>query len=48
MGVIGLQKSEQDAIFKVLSSVLWLGNVVFSENDEGHATITDMDGNLDG
>ncbi|KAI8331545.1 P-loop containing nucleoside triphosphate hydrolase protein [Chlamydoabsidia padenii] len=43
MGVIGLQKSEQDTIFKTLSSILWLGNVVFSENDEGHATITDMD-----
>ncbi|KAI8097112.1 P-loop containing nucleoside triphosphate hydrolase protein [Halteromyces radiatus] len=43
MGIIGLQKSEQDCIFQILASILWLGNVVFSENEEGHATIVDMD-----
>ncbi|CAO3593922.1 unnamed protein product [Absidia cylindrospora] len=43
MGIIGLQKSEQDTIFQTLASVLWLGNIVFSENEEGQAIITDMD-----
>ncbi|KAI9469759.1 MAG: P-loop containing nucleoside triphosphate hydrolase protein [Benjaminiella poitrasii] len=43
MDVIGLQKNEQDEIFKMLSVILWLGNVVFTENEEGHAAVTDPD-----
>lgn len=44
MGVIGLQKHEQDEIFKTLAIILWLGNIVFVENDDGNAMISDMDG----
>jgi myosin-1 len=45
MDVIGLQEAEQDAIFKMLAVILWLGNVVFGEDDEGLATVADSDGN---
>ncbi|EIE91065.1 hypothetical protein G6F46_008504 [Rhizopus delemar] len=43
MGIIGLQKHEQDEIFKILSVILWLGNIVFSEDESGNAAISDMD-----
>ncbi|KAI8889340.1 hypothetical protein K501DRAFT_329147 [Backusella circina FSU 941] len=43
MGVIGLEKHEQDEIFKMLAIVLWLGNVVFVEDDNGNAVISDGD-----
>lgn len=46
MGVIGLQKHEQDEIFKTLSIILWLGNVVFVEDDSGNAVISDADGKM--
>lgn len=44
MDVIGLQQTEKDDIFKMLSVILWLGNVIFTENDQGHAVVTDADG----
>lgn len=44
MGIIGLQKHEQDEIFKTLAIILWLGNVVFVEDDNGNAAISDTDG----
>ncbi|KAI7864312.1 P-loop containing nucleoside triphosphate hydrolase protein [Spinellus fusiger] len=43
MGVIGLEKSEQDEIFKMLAIILWLGNIVFTEDDSGNAVISDAD-----
>ncbi|KAI8369799.1 P-loop containing nucleoside triphosphate hydrolase protein [Choanephora cucurbitarum] len=43
MNVIGLEQYEQDEIFKMLAIILWLGNVVFVENDEGYAAISDAD-----
>ncbi|KAG1177077.1 hypothetical protein G6F70_003188 [Rhizopus microsporus] len=43
MSIIGLQKEEQDEIFKILAIILWLGNVVFVEDDNGNAAISDMD-----
>ncbi|KAL0094988.1 P-loop containing nucleoside triphosphate hydrolase protein [Phycomyces blakesleeanus] len=43
MGVVGLQKTEQDEIFKMLSIILWLGNVIFVEDDNGNAAISDGD-----
>ncbi|KAI8075059.1 P-loop containing nucleoside triphosphate hydrolase protein [Gongronella butleri] len=43
MQTIGLQQHEQDAIFKMLAIVLWLGNVVFVENDDGNAAVGDLD-----
>ncbi|KAF8952435.1 class II myosin [Haplosporangium bisporale] len=43
MRVIGLSQQEQDEIFRMLATILWLGNVQFSENAEGYAQITDND-----
>lgn len=44
MDIIGSEKSEKDDIFRMLAVILWLGNVVFNENDQGHAAVTDPDG----
>ena len=41
MKVIGLSQTEQDEIFRILSAVLWLGNVQFLENGEGNAAVVD-------
>lgn len=41
MKVIGLSQLEQDEIFRMLSIILWLGNVVFKEDDQGNAMISD-------
>jgi myosin-1 len=46
MGVIGLQQHEQDEIFKILSIILWLGNIIFVENDGGNAAISDPEGSV--
>jgi myosin-1 len=42
MNVIGLSADEQNSIFKVLATILWLGNVEFVEGDDGNAMIRDM------
>jgi myosin-1 len=42
MKVIGLQKAEQDNIFRMLAAVLWLGNVTFVEDKEGNAAVADQ------
>ncbi|CAG8634099.1 13278_t:CDS:10 [Rhizophagus irregularis] len=41
MEVIGLQKHEQDDIFRMLAIILWLGNVLFDEGDDGNSVIND-------
>ncbi|KDQ12226.1 hypothetical protein BOTBODRAFT_56806 [Botryobasidium botryosum FD-172 SS1] len=41
MRVIGLSAEEQSEIFKLLAIILWLGNVQFSELDDGNAAIDD-------
>ncbi|KAI9806966.1 MAG: class II myosin [Piccolia ochrophora] len=41
MKIIGLSQAEQDDIFRMLATILWIGNVSFRENDEGNASITD-------
>lgn len=41
MQVIGLSDQEQNEIFRMLSIILWLGNVQFEEMDDGNAKITD-------
>ncbi|KAF8469743.1 P-loop containing nucleoside triphosphate hydrolase protein [Kalaharituber pfeilii] len=41
MNVIGLTQLEQDEIFRMLSIILWLGNVVFNEDEQGNAAIAD-------
>lgn len=42
MKIIGMSQDEQDNVFRMLSTVLWLGNVTFVENDEGNAAISDQ------
>ena len=41
MRVIGLTAQEQSEIFKLLAVILWLGNIQFSELDDGNAQIED-------
>ena len=41
MEIIGLSADEQNSIFKVIASILWLGNLDFVEGDDGNATIGD-------
>ena len=42
MKVIGLSQGEQDNIFRMLATILWIGNVTFREDDSGNAMITDQ------
>ena len=42
MKVIGLSQGEQDNIFRMLATILWLGNVTFGEDDSGNAAISDQ------
>ena len=41
MKTIGLTAEEQNEIWRMLAAVLWLGNVQFSEMDDGNSTIGD-------
>ena len=41
MQVIGLSDYEQNEIFRMLAIILWLGNVQYSEKDDGNAEIAD-------
>ncbi|KAJ6503228.1 P-loop containing nucleoside triphosphate hydrolase protein [Mycena vitilis] len=41
MQVIGLSREEQTEIWRMLAIILWLGNVQFSEMDDGNSTIAD-------
>ncbi|KAF8921950.1 P-loop containing nucleoside triphosphate hydrolase protein [Mucidula mucida] len=41
MGIIGLSADEQNEIFKMLAVILWLGNVQFTEKDDGNSEISD-------
>lgn len=41
MNIIGLTPDEQSSIFRVLATILWLGNVEFAEGDDGNAAIVD-------
>ncbi|KTB16942.1 Myosin-5 [Nakaseomyces glabratus] len=41
MQVIGLAQEEQDQIFRMLSAILWIGNISFIENEEGNAQVRD-------
>lgn len=42
MRVIGLDKAEQDNVFRMLAAILWLGNVTFRENDQGGVDVADQ------
>lgn len=41
MQVIGLTADEQNSIFRILATILWLGNVEFVEGDDGNAAVAD-------
>ncbi|CCG23891.1 Myo5 Class I myosin [Candida orthopsilosis Co 90-125] len=41
MNVIGLSQEEQDNIFRMLASILWIGNISFVEDESGNAAIRD-------
>ncbi|GMK57879.1 hypothetical protein CspeluHIS016_0407130 [Cutaneotrichosporon spelunceum] len=41
MAIIGLSEEEQTSIFRVLATILWLGNCEFVEGDDGNARIAD-------
>lgn len=41
MQVIGLSADEQNSIFRILATILWLGNVEFVEGDDGNAAVAD-------
>ena len=41
MKVIGISMEDQDEILRNLATVLWLGNVSFSEGEDGNAVIVD-------
>ena len=42
MKIIGLAQNEQDDIFRMLATILWLGNVTFVEDDSGNSAISDQ------
>ena len=41
MHIIGLTDLEQSEIFRMLASILWIGNVQFEEDDSGNAAVSD-------
>lgn len=41
MQVIGLSQEEQDQIFRLLATILWIGNISFTEDEEGNAQVRD-------
>ena len=41
MQVIGLSDYEQSEIFRMLAVILWLGNVQYSEKDDGNSDVAD-------
>jgi myosin-1 len=43
MNVIGLSEAEQTSIFRVIATILWLGNVTFVEGDDGNSKVADTD-----
>ncbi|KAK3393686.1 P-loop containing nucleoside triphosphate hydrolase protein [Podospora didyma] len=42
MKIIGLSQAEQDNIFRMLAAILWTGNLVFREDDNGYAAVSDQ------
>ena len=41
MNVIGLSATEQTEILRMLAIILWLGNVQFTELDDGNSKVED-------
>lgn len=44
LGTLGITEAEQDDIFRVVASVLWLGNLTFLEDNNEASTVQDKDG----
>lgn len=42
MKIIGLSQEEQDNIFRMLAAILWTGNLVFREDEDGYAAVSDQ------
>ncbi|RMJ25588.1 hypothetical protein PHISP_03557 [Aspergillus sp. HF37] len=42
MGVIGMSEAEQDEVFRMLATILWIGNIQFVEDDSGNAAVMDQ------
>ncbi|RJE26934.1 hypothetical protein PHISCL_00741 [Aspergillus sclerotialis] len=42
MGVIGMTEPEQDDVFRMLATILWIGNIQFVEDDSGNAAVSDQ------
>lgn len=41
MDTIGISQEERDQVFRVLAAILWIGNITFSEDEEGNSKIND-------
>ena len=41
MDIINVDKKEKDNIFKMLATILWIGNISFAEDDSGNAYIAE-------
>jgi len=41
MNVIGLSAEEQHEILKMLAIIIWLGNIEYSEQDDGNSAVSD-------
>lgn len=41
MQIIGIDQQQQDQIFRILSAVLWIGNITFVEDEQGGITVRD-------
>jgi myosin-1 len=39
MQIIGISAQEQSEIYRMLASILWLGNVQFEEKDDGNSQV---------
>lgn len=42
MGIIGLTQGEQDEVFRMISAILWCGNITFTEGDDSFAQVADQ------
>jgi len=42
MQVIGLTDEEQNGILRMLAAILWLGNVKYTERDDGNSQVADQ------